>query len=86
MIQELLKTVTRALDQKGIGYMISGSLALNVYCIPRMTMDIDIVTTDADRQIQDIKMLMALPEIDKKYIISWCNKLNLKTFDLFKNT
>ncbi|MEI6050859.1 MAG: DUF6036 family nucleotidyltransferase [Bacteroidota bacterium] len=43
MIQELLKTVTRLLDQKGIGYMISGSLALNVYCIPRMTMDIDIV-------------------------------------------
>jgi hypothetical protein len=43
MIQELLKTVTRLLDQKGIGYMISGSLAFNVYCIPRMTMDIDIV-------------------------------------------
>jgi len=31
------------LDKKGIRYMISGSLALNVYCIPRMTMDIDIV-------------------------------------------
>ena len=43
MIQELLKTVTSLLDHKGIGYMISGSLALNVYCIPRMTMDIDIV-------------------------------------------
>lgn len=43
MIQELLTTVTRLLDQKGIGYMISGSLALNVYCIPRMTMDIDMV-------------------------------------------
>jgi hypothetical protein len=43
MIQELLKTVTLSLDQQGIGYMISGSLALNVYCIPRMTMDIDIV-------------------------------------------
>jgi hypothetical protein len=43
MIKELLKTVTGLLDQKGIGYMISGSLALNVYCIPRMTMDIDII-------------------------------------------
>ncbi|MCX6245891.1 MAG: hypothetical protein NTU98_14450 [Bacteroidetes bacterium] len=43
MIQELLKTVTRLLDQKGIEYMVSGSLALNVYCIPRMTLDIDIV-------------------------------------------
>jgi len=43
MIRELLKTVTGMLDKKGIPYMISGSLALNVYCIPRMTMDIDIV-------------------------------------------
>lgn len=174
MIQELLKTVTQSLDQKGIGYMISGSLALNVYCIPRMTMDIDIVIgldlanlndfleifstgyyfnedtikqeirrkgmfnvidhrsgfkidfiirkdteyrrlefsrktqkvldnipvwmvsaedlivskiewiqqLQSDRQIQDIKMLMTLPEIDRDYIISWCKKLNLKTFDL----
>jgi len=29
MIQELLRSVTRLLDQKGIGYMISCSLALN---------------------------------------------------------
>jgi hypothetical protein len=36
----------------------------------------------SDRQIQDIKMLMRLPEIDIDYIISWCNKLNFKTFDL----
>ena len=43
MFHELLKTVTQLLDEKGIGYMISGSLALNIYCIPRMTMDIDIV-------------------------------------------
>jgi len=174
MIQELLKTVTRLLDQKGIGYMISGSLAFNVYCVPRMTMDIDIVieldqanlndfleifTTgyylnestvkqeirrkgmfnvidhrsgfkidfivrkdteyrqlefsrktrkvldnipvwmvaaedlivskiewiqqlQSEKQIQDIKMLMSLPEIDREYIISWCKKLNFKTFDL----
>jgi hypothetical protein len=46
MIQELFETVTRSLDQKGIAYMVSGSLALNVYCIPRMTMDIDIVLDD----------------------------------------
>jgi hypothetical protein len=43
MIKELLKAVTGKLDQKGIRYMISGSLALNIYCIPRMTMDIGIV-------------------------------------------
>lgn len=43
MFQELLKKVTGLLDQKGIQYMVSGSLAFNVYCIPRMSMDIDFV-------------------------------------------
>ena len=43
MFYELLKTVTGLLDQKGIQYMVSGSLAFNVYCIPRMSMDIDFV-------------------------------------------
>jgi hypothetical protein len=174
MIQELLKKVTGLLDQKGIGYMISGSLALNVYCIPRMTMDIDIVIEldkdnlndfleifsegyylneetvkkeigrkgmfnvidhrsglkidfiirknteyrrlefsrktrkiidnipvwivsaedliiskidwiqrlQSDKQTGDIRMLLCLPGLDKEYILSWCRKLSLKTFDL----
>jgi hypothetical protein len=43
MFYELLKSITVSLDQKGIQYMISGSLAFNVYCIPRMSMDIDFV-------------------------------------------
>jgi hypothetical protein len=176
MIKELLKTVTHLLDQKGIGYMISGSLALNVYCIPRMTMDIDIVIEldlanlsdfleifstgyylnedtikqeikrkgmfnvidhrsglkidfiirkdteyrklefsrrtlrqvddipvrmvsvedliiskldwiqklKSDRQINDIKMLLNLPGIDRDYISSWSEKLKLNTFNLLK--
>jgi hypothetical protein len=154
--------------------MISGSLAVNVYCIPRMTLDIDIVidldkvnlndfleifTTgyylnketvkqeimrkgmfniidhrtglkidfivrkdteyrrlefsrkthkvledipvwmvsaedliiskiewiqqlQSEKQIQDIKMLIASPGIDKTYITTWCEKLKLKTFGL----
>jgi len=36
----------------------------------------------SDKQISDIKNLLANPEIDKKYISDWCNKLNLKTFNL----
>ena len=176
MFHELLKTVTQLLDEKGIGYMISGSLAFNVYCIPRMTMDIDIVIEldkdnlndfleifsegyylneetvkqeigrkgmfnvidhrsglkidfiirknteyrqlefsrkirkvlddipvwlvsaedliiskiewiqqlQSDKQIGDIKMLLTLPGIDRKYIVSWCEKLNLKTLGLLK--
>jgi hypothetical protein len=174
MFLELLKAITKLLEQKGIAYMVSGSLAVNVYSIPRMTLDIDIVIEldetnyktfleifksgyylneeaalteirrkgmfnvidhksglkidfiirketeyrrlefsrkkrkmienvpvwlvsaedlviskidwiqqlQSDKQMQDIKNLIASREIDKDYISSWCNKLNLKTFNL----
>jgi hypothetical protein len=174
MITELLKAITGELDTHGIPYMISGSLALNVYCIPRMTMDIDIVIEldqsnmkeflsifsegyylddetvkneihkrgmfnvidhrtglkmdfivrkdteyrqlefsrriredideipvwivspedlviskfgwiqqlQSDRQMGDIRLLLALPGIDKDYIQSWCDKLHFQTYNL----
>lgn len=40
---EILKMVCQRLHQKGIPYMITGSIATNVYAVPRMTRDIDIV-------------------------------------------
>ena len=43
MILNLLQRVCKSLDENNIPYMISGSLALNIYSIPRMTRDIDIV-------------------------------------------
>lgn len=43
MILELLKRVCKSLDENDIPYMISGSIAMNIYAIPRMTRDIDIV-------------------------------------------
>jgi hypothetical protein len=43
MIYELIRTITSSLEEKRIPYMISGSLAFNIYCIPRMSMDIDMV-------------------------------------------
>ena len=52
---EVLKLVTRRLDQAGIPYMLTGSIALNYYAVPRMTRDIDLVVElgpeDADRVI-----------------------------------
>lgn len=42
-MEELLKFVCGALEEKGIDYMLSGSVALNAYSIPRYTRDIDIV-------------------------------------------
>jgi len=51
MILELLKQICSELDRQGIFYMISGSLALNVYATPRMTRDIDIVIELAESDI-----------------------------------
>jgi hypothetical protein len=176
MILELLKRVCNSLDENNIAYMISGSIASNIYTIPRMTRDIDIVIelsesqidefTDlfpnsyfhkdvikdeikrqgmfniidhqtgfkvdfilrkkteyfylafqrrrrikeldtelwvislddliiakiiwiqqyqSERQIFDIKNLLLNTETNLKYIKTWCNKLNLKTYNLFDN-
>lgn len=50
---DILNLVTARLDSAGIAYMVSGSMAMNVYAQPRMTRDIDIVVElqphDADR-------------------------------------
>lgn len=174
MIFSLLKKITTGLEERNIPYMLSGSLALNSYSIPRMTLDIDIVielkeedlpgflslfsngyyihegsvrtetarkgmfniidnktglkvdfiikkhteyrlhefnrrvkknigdieafivspedliisklewiqVLYSDRQISDIKSLLALPYIDIDYLKEWCNKLKLNTFEL----
>jgi hypothetical protein len=50
---QVLKTVTGRLDAAAISYMVTGSMAVNYYTIPRMTRDIDIVVeiseADTDR-------------------------------------
>jgi hypothetical protein len=43
MIGQLLNRITKALDEAEIPFMVSGSMALIVYTVPRMTRDIDIV-------------------------------------------
>ncbi len=40
---EVLETVTHALHNAEIAYMVTGSIAMNYYAFPRMTRDIDIV-------------------------------------------
>ncbi len=53
---EVLKTVTQRLEGAGIGYMVTGSMALNYYAVPRMTRDIDLVAElspgDAERVVE----------------------------------
>ncbi len=58
---EVLKTVTQALHNAGIAYMITGSVAMNYYAFPRMTRDIDIVI---ELQDDDTATLVNLFEDD----------------------
>jgi hypothetical protein len=50
---EVLKIITGRLESAGIAYMVTGSIAMNYYAVPRMTRDIDVVVelaaADADR-------------------------------------
>ena len=49
-------TVTRRLDGLGLPYMVTGSMAMNYYAVPRMTRDIDVVVelspADVDRLVE----------------------------------
>jgi len=47
----VLKTIVKKLNKIKIPYMLSGSVAMNYYCIPRMTRDIDIVIELNDAEI-----------------------------------
>lgn len=40
---DVLRDVAERLDRAGIAYMLTGSLAMNLYAVPRMTRDIDLV-------------------------------------------
>jgi hypothetical protein len=50
---EVLRIVTGRLDAEAIPYMVTGSMAVNYYGVPRMTRDIDVVielsVADLDR-------------------------------------
>ncbi len=40
---EFVKLIASRLDSVGIPYMMTGSMAMAIYSIPRMTRDIDLV-------------------------------------------
>jgi hypothetical protein len=59
MFDELLKKVSEALEKHHIPYMLSGSGALGIHAVSRMTRDIDIVIqlkqTDIDAFLSEFK-------------------------------
>lgn len=40
---DIVRDVSRRLDAAGIGYILTGSMAMNYFAQPRMTRDIDVV-------------------------------------------
>ena len=57
---DVLKMVTGRLDAAGIPYMVTGSMALNYYAVPRMTRDVDVV---AELGIADVNRVAELDSI-----------------------
>jgi hypothetical protein len=51
---DIVRDVSRKLDQAGIGYMLTGSMAMNYYAQPRMTRDIDVVIAIGSNDIERI--------------------------------
>jgi len=58
---EFLKLISERLEKVGITYMVTGSIALAVYAVPRMTRDIDLVV---DVNEDDVARLLPLFEND----------------------
>ncbi|MCX6251797.1 MAG: hypothetical protein NTX61_13725 [Bacteroidetes bacterium] len=68
MILNLLQRVCKSLDESDIPYMISGSIALNIYSIPRMTRDIDIVVELTENRIDEFTALFPDSYFNKEVI------------------
>jgi hypothetical protein len=65
MISDLLRRITEALESKNIPYMLSGSIAMNSYTVPRMTLNIDIVIELGEENLPAFLSLF-----DEKYYIN----------------
>jgi D-ribose pyranose/furanose isomerase RbsD len=55
---EVLKDICQRLENAGIAYMVTGSIATNAYAIPRMTRDIDIVIEIGLNQVDQLSVLL----------------------------
>ena len=54
---DVVRDVSRKLDQGGIGYMLTGSMAMNYYAQPRMTRDIDVVVAIGPNDVEQMASL-----------------------------
>jgi len=77
----VLKDVTSRLDRAGVRYMISGSMALNYYALPRMTRDIDLVvemtTQDLERVSREFSGVYYMAEDSMRTAVAQRGVFNL---------
>lgn len=70
-LKELIKNVAKALNKKGIEYMIIGGQAVLIYGEPRLTRDIDItlgINVDRYKEIEEIIRELNLKIIPENYL------------------
>lgn len=56
---DIVRDVSLRLDGAGIGYMLTGSMAMNYYAQPRMTRDIDLVVALAPSDADTVMRIFA---------------------------
>ena len=54
---DIVGDVSHKLDEAGIGYMLTGSMAMNYYAQPRMTRDIDVVVAISASDVERMASL-----------------------------
>jgi hypothetical protein len=69
-VPDVFRRITKALDQAGIGYMLSGSFASAYYGVPRSTQDIDLVIAASAEQLRSF--IDALPEAELLCRFEFC--------------
>jgi hypothetical protein len=74
MSHELLKEITGSLDDLKV-WIVSEEDVINLKIAW-------IQQLHSEKQMEDIKLLMLSPGLDKEYLTHWCKILNLNTFGL----
>ena len=54
---DIVRDVSNKFEQSGIGYMLTGSMAMNYYAQPRMTRDIDVVVAIKSNDVERVAAL-----------------------------
>jgi len=54
---DIVRDISRRFSEAGIAYMLTGSMAMNFYALPRMTRDIDVVVALEPKDVETVVRL-----------------------------